>query len=65
MSKNVKTVRITESELVTLIDKIATEAIVEEKKVWLAEQKEANNKLVENKLADLEKKVAALTEAKK
>jgi len=60
-----KTVKITESELVNLIDKIATEAVASEKKAWIAEQTKKNDTILEGKLADLEKKVAALTEAKK
>jgi vacuolar-type H+-ATPase subunit H len=55
MSK--KLVKITENDLVELIDNIVTEAVAEKKKVWLAEQKEANKKsdaLLENRIAKLE-----------
>ena len=55
MSK--KLVKITENDLVELIDNIVTEAVSEKKKVWLAEQKKANkkaNSLVESRLAKLE-----------
>jgi len=52
MSKN-KTVKLPESELVIVMDKIVTEAVAKEKKKWVAEQD-----------ALLEKKVSAIIEAK-
>ena len=63
--KAVKTVRITESELVGLIEKIASEAVVQEKEKWIAEQAEKGGNLLESKLATLEKKVSELVKAKK
>ena len=38
-----KTVRVTESELVDLIDKIVSETVGEKKKRWIAEQKKLKN----------------------
>ena len=63
MSK--KTVKITENELVDLIDNIVAEAVVAKKKEWLAEQKAKNGSLLESKIAILEAKVKAITESKK
>jgi|TARA_Y100000389_G_scaffold169148_1_gene175203 hypothetical protein len=60
-----KTVKITENELVELIDNIVTETVAEKKKVWLAEQESKEENLLESKIADLEAKVKALTEGKK
>jgi len=60
-----KTVKITENELVDLIDNIVSEAVVEKKKQWLAEQEAAKETLLEYKLAKLQAKVEALTESKK
>lgn len=64
MSKT-KTVQITENELVDLIDNIVTEAVIEKKKVWIAEQATKKTTVLENKIANLEKKVRILTESKK
>jgi hypothetical protein len=53
-----KTVKITENELVDLIDKIVNETVVQKKKQWIAEQKKAQNtNLLESKIAKLEAKV--------
>ncbi len=60
-----KTVKITENELVELIDNIVTETVAEKKKVWLAEQESKEENLLESKIANLEAKVKALTESKK
>jgi len=60
-----KTVKITENELVDLIDNIVSEAVVEKKKEWLAEQKASQDTLLETKIAKLEAKVRAITESKK
>ena len=60
-----KTVKITENELVDLIDNIVAEAVTEKKKEWLAEQKTKNAALLESKINNLEAKVKALTESKK
>lgn len=71
MSKAKKTVRITEGDLVDLIDNIVTEAVSEvlatKKSEWLAEQaaKGDKNAILEQKLNNLEKKLNQLTEAKK
>ena len=61
MSKRVK---ITESELVDLIDKIETETVSEKKKQWIAEQKESQETILENKITELEAKVKAITSKK-
>ena len=55
MSK--KSVKITENELVELIDNI----VVESKKQWLAEQELAKGSILENKIAKLEAKVKAIS----
>lgn len=64
MSK--KTVKVPESELVTLMDKIVTEAVKKEKTKWIAEQ---DSKLEEKVNAILEAKLAeqkpAVNESKK
>lgn len=67
MSKPKKTVRITEKDLVDLIDNIVTEAVGVKKKEWLAEQaaKGDKNAILEEKLNLLEKRLNSLTEAKK
>tara|TARA_Y100001938_G_C7945334_1_gene356480 strand:- start:485 stop:670 length:186 start_codon:yes stop_codon:yes gene_type:complete len=61
MSKRVK---ITESELVDLIDKIVTETVSEKKKQWIAEQKKSQETILENKITELEAKVKAITSKK-
>ena len=61
MSKRVK---ITESELVDLIDKIVTETVSEKKKQWIAEQKKSQGTILENKITELEAKVKAITSKK-
>ena len=60
-----KTVKITENELVDLIDKIVNETVTEKKKQWIAEQKKNNAAILESKVAELEAKVKAITESKK
>lgn len=60
-----KTVKITENELVELIDKIVTETVSEKKKQWIAEQKKSQEAILESKVAKLEAKVKAITESKK
>lgn len=62
MSKRVK---ITESELVDLIDKIVSETVTEKKKQWIAEQKEAKESILESKISQLEAKVKSITNSKK
>jgi len=59
MSKR-KTVRVTESELVDLIDKIVSETVGEKKKRWIAEQKKAKKSLLETRLAKVESKLRRL-----
>lgn len=56
MSKR-KTVKVTESELVELIDKIVNETVNEKKKRWIAEQKKAKKSLIETRLAKVESKL--------
>ena len=66
MSKTTKTVRISESDLVDLIDNIVSEAVQLKKKEWLAEQaaKGDKNAILETKLANLEARLNKLTESK-
>ena len=52
MSK--KIVKITESELVNLIENIVTETVTEKKKEWLTESKQKSTTLLENKITELE-----------
>ena len=59
MSKR-KTVRVTESELVELIDKIVNEAVGEKKKWWISEQRKAKKSLLETRLAKVESKLRRL-----
>lgn len=66
MSKATKTVRIAESELVNLIDKIVTEAVEIKKKEWLSEQasKGDKNAILETRLKTLEEKLTILAKGK-
>lgn len=64
MSK--KIVRIAETELVELIDNIVTEAVAEQKKVWIAENATKKGEtILESRIKDLEAKIEALTESTK
>lgn len=65
MSNTKKTVKITENELVDLIDNIVNEAVNVKKQEWLAEQESKKATVLENKIAELEKKVKSITESKK
>jgi hypothetical protein len=66
MSNVNKTVKISESDLVNLIDNIVSEAVEIKKKEWLSEQAAKSNKnsILESKLAALEAKINKLTEGK-
>jgi transcription antitermination factor NusG len=66
MSNVNKTVKISESDLVNLIDNIVSEAVEIKKKEWLSEQVAKGNKnsILESKLASLEAKVNKLTGGK-
>lgn len=66
MSNVNKTVKISESDLVNLIDNIVSEAVEIKKKEWLSEQaiKGNKNSILESKLAALEAKINKLTEGK-
>lgn len=66
MSKTTKAVRIKETELVNLIDKIVTEAVEIKKKEWLAEQASKGDKtaILETRLSNLETKLANLGKGK-
>jgi hypothetical protein len=66
MSKTTKAVRIKETELVNLIDKIVTEAVEIKKKEWLAEQASKGDKtaILETRLSNLEAKLANLGKGK-
>ncbi len=61
MSKAKKTVKISESDLVDLIDGILTEAVQLKKTEWLAEQAAKGDKsaILEQRLAKLEALIAA------
>lgn len=62
-----KTVKIKESDLVDLIDNIVNEAVAVKKQEWITEQAKKQNEktaVLENKIADLEKKFKTLTEGK-
>ncbi len=64
MSK--KIVKITETELVALIDNIVTEAVAEKKTEWIAENASKNgDTILESRIADLEAKITSLSESKK
>lgn len=65
MSNTKKTVKITENELVDLIDNIVNEAVNVKKQEWIAEQESKKATVLENKIAELEKKVKSITESKK
>ena len=66
MSNVKKTVKISEGDLVNLIDNIVSEAVAIKKKEWLAEQASKGNKsaILEQKIAALEAKVNKLTQSK-
>ena len=68
MSKTKKTVKITENDLVNLIDNIVTEAVATKKQEWINEQAAKGvdkTTLLENKVSDLEQKLTKLIEGKK
>ena len=66
MSNVKKTVKISESDLVNLIDNIVTEAVQIKKQEWISEQTKNGDKsaILEAKLAKLEAKINKLTEGK-
>jgi len=67
MSNVKKTVKIKESHLVDLIDNIVNETVAVKKQEWINEQakkQSETNKLMEVKIAKLEKAVKRLTEGK-
>lgn len=66
MSNTKKTVRISENDLVNLIDNIVAEAVTVKKKEWLAEQTKVGNKttILETRLAALEAKINGLAKKK-
>ena len=60
-----KTVKISENDLVDLIDNIVNEAVAIKKKEWINENKKSDKtSLLENKIAKLEKQFAELTKTK-
>ncbi len=67
MSNTKKVVKISESELVDMIDALVTEVLETKKQEWINEQAEKGNKtpLLEQKIADLTKKVNSLIKPKK
>lgn len=64
MSSKNKSVKITENQLVELIDKIVGEVVDAKKVEWIAEQKVKNEAILEGKITELTKKVNEITEAK-
>lgn len=62
MSKITKTVKISESDLVDLIDNIVNEAVAIKKKEWISEQAKKGDKtaILESKVNDLETKINEL-----
>ncbi len=65
MSNTKKTVKIKESHLIDLIDKIVNEAVAVKKQEWISEQSKKGNSILENKIAKLEAQFKKLTEGKK
>jgi len=66
MSKATKTVKISENDLVNLIDNIVNEAVQIKKTEWLVEQAKKGDKtaILESKLTALEARINKLTERK-
>jgi hypothetical protein len=62
MSK--KIVRISENELVDLIENIVNEAVSEKKTQWIAENEKSKATLLENKVAKLEAVIGKLIKGK-
>jgi hypothetical protein len=60
-----KTVKITESALVDLIDNIVKEAVEKQKVQWIAEQEAKKASLLESKIAKLEKTIAEISRGRK
>ena len=60
-----KTVKITESALVDLIDNIVKEAVEKQKVEWIAEQEANKANLLESKIAKLEQTIAEITKGNK
>ena len=65
MSNTKKKVKITENELVDLIDNIVKEAVNVKKEEWIAEQESKKATVLESKISELEAKVKSITESKK
>lgn len=61
MSDTKKIVKISENDLVNLIENIVNEAVNEKKKQWIAENTKKETTLLENKVAKLEAIVNKLT----
>lgn len=60
-----KTVKITESALVDLIDNIVKEAVEKQKVEWISEQEAKKASLLESKIAKLEKTIAEISKNNK
>jgi hypothetical protein len=60
-----KTVKITESALVDLIDNIVKEAVEQKKGEWISEQEAKKANLLESKIAKLERTIAEITKGNK
>ena len=63
MGESKKTVKLSESNLVDLIDNILNEAVEVKKQEWVNEQAD-NRKLMESKISKLEKALQRITEGK-
>lgn len=63
MAEGKKTVKLSESNLVDLIDNILSEAVEVKKQEWINEQAD-NRKLMESKISKLEKALQRITEGK-
>ena len=63
MAESKKTVKLSESNLVDLIDNILSEAVEVKKQEWINEQAETH-KLMESKISKLEKALQRITESK-
>jgi hypothetical protein len=61
LNKAKKTVKITESALVDLIDNIVNEAVDKKKGEWIAEQEAKKASLLESKIAKLERTIAEIS----
>ena len=57
MSNVKKTVKLTESKLVEVIEDVAKKVIATEKKKWIMEQRKIQTSILESRIAAIEKKI--------